>query len=175
MRNKQNIEIEKEIKPSKTQRKQAMHALQKMGEQLVALNHQQLEKLDLPQTLLDAILHARQINKFGARQRQMQYIGKLMRTIEVASIQEKLDIWKQASLNQSVEMHQIERWRERILSDAQAITEFAGTYPNADIQQIRLLVRNINKEREFNKPPKSYRLLFKALQNARKESTKNTD
>ena len=157
-------------KPSKTQRKQAMHTLQKMGEQLVELNDKQLNELKLPEILLDAVMDARRINKFGARQRQMQYIGKIMRKIDILPIQEKLDAWQQIPLNQTAQLHQVERWREQILDDAGTLTDFARKYPTADIKLIRLLARNTHKERDSNKPPKSYRLLFQALQKGLIES-----
>ena len=163
MQNSQNKAIEHDVKLSKTQRKKAMLALQRMGEQLVALNDKQLGELDLPEMLIDAIHDARRINKFGARQRQMQFIGKLMRHIDMVPIQEKLDAWQQRSLNQTALSHQTEHWRERILNDTKAITEFAATYTAADIKQIRALTRNAHKEKQANKPPKSYRLLFHAL------------
>ncbi len=156
--------VDLDEKPSKTQQKKAMHALQKLGEDLVELNDKQLKALDMPERLYDAILEMKRISKFGARQRQLQYIGKIMRQIDVSPIQEKLNAWKQASLHQTAQLHRIERWRERLLADASAITEFAEKYPTADIKQIRLLIRNALKERETESPPKSYRLLFQIIQ-----------
>ncbi len=151
-------------KPSKTKQKKAMHALQKLGEDLTELNDTQLKALDMPEQLYDAINEIKRISKFGARKRQLQYIGKMMRQIDVSPIQEKLDAWKQASLHQTAQLHQTERWRERLLTDSSAITEFAEKYPTADIQQIRLLVRNTLKERETGHPAKNYRLLFRIIQ-----------
>lgn len=164
MQNNTNEAHVHDDKPSKTQRKKAMHVLQKMGEQLVELNDKQLEELELPEILIDAIRETRRINKFGARKRQMQFIGKLMRHIDKVPIQEKLDIWQQRSLNQTALLHQTERWRERILTDTGALTEFAEMYSAVDIKQIRSLSRNVHKEKKENKSPKSYRLLFQALQ-----------
>jgi ribosome-associated protein len=150
--------------PSKTQRKKDMHALQEIGEQLVELDQKKLIEFDLPEILIDAINLARPMNKHGARRRQMQYIGKLMRNIDVLPIQAKLDSWHQASLHQTARLHQLERWRERLLSDEHALTEFAQKYPAADLQYLRLLIRNAQKEKATDKPPKSFRLLFQALQ-----------
>lgn len=143
-----------------------MHALQKLGEDLIELNDKQLKSLDMPEQLYDAINEIKRISKFGARQRQLQYIGKIMRRIDVSPIQEKLNAWKQTSLHQTAQLHQTERWRERLLADASAITAFAENYPTADIQQIRLLIRNTLKERESGHPAKSYRLLFQIIQKA---------
>lgn len=150
--------------PSKTKLKKDMHALQEIGERLVELDAKQLAEFDLPESLADAIRFARTIDKHGARRRQLQYIGKLMRQVDVSPIQEKLATWHQTSLQQTARLHHLERWRERLLNDDAAFTEFAQKHPNADLQQLRVLIRNTHKEKTANKPPKSYRLLFQALQ-----------
>ena len=152
--------------PSKTKRKKDMHALQEIGEQLVELDTKKLAEFDLPEILADAIRFARTIDKHGARRRQLQYIGKLMRQVDVLPFQEKLAVWNQTSLQHTARLHNLERWRERLLSDEAALTEFAQKYPNVDLQQLRMLIRNTHKERAANKPPKSYRLIFQALQSA---------
>lgn len=74
--------------PSKTKRKKDMHTLQEIGEQLVELDTKKLTEFDLPEILADAIRFARTIDKHGARRRQLQYIGKLMRQVDVLPIQE---------------------------------------------------------------------------------------
>jgi ribosome-associated protein len=150
--------------PSKTKLKKDMHALQEIGERLVELDAKKLAEFDLPENLADAIRFARTIDKHGARRRQLQYIGKLMRQVDVSPIQEKLATWHQTSLQQTARLHHLERWRERLLNDDAAFTEFAQKHPNADLQQLRVLIRNTHKEKATNKPPKSYRLLFQALQ-----------
>jgi ribosome-associated protein len=164
VQNNQQDDHKQDDAPSKTQRKKDMHALQEIGEQLVELDPKKLNEFDLPEILIDAINLARPMNKHGARRRQMQYIGKLMRTVDVLPIQEKLDFWQQASTHQTARLHQLERWRERLLSDEHAFTEFAQKYPAADLQRLRLLIRNAQKEKAADKPPKSFRLLFQALQ-----------
>ncbi len=156
--------IQQDTAPSKTQRKKDMHALQEIGEQLVELDQKKLSEFDLPEILIDALNLARPMNKHGARRRQMQYIGKLMRTIDVLPIQAKLDSWHQASMRQTARLHQLERWRERLLADEHALTEFAQKFPTANIQHLRTLIRNAQKEKTANKPPKSFRLLFQELQ-----------
>jgi len=152
------------IEPSKTQRKKDMHALQAIGEQLVELDPKKLAEFDLPEILVDAITLARPMQKHGARRRQLQYIGRLMREIDALQIQQKLDSWQQNSKHQTARLHQLERWRDRLLTDEHALTEFAKQYPQADLQRLRLLIRNAQKEKAAEKPPKNFRLLFQELQ-----------
>ena len=74
------------LTPSKSQRKRDAHALQALGVQLVALSAVQLTRLDLPETLHEAVGAAQRMRAHGARTRQMQSIGKLMRQLEPTTL-----------------------------------------------------------------------------------------
>jgi ribosome-associated protein len=150
--------------PSKTRRKQEMHALQDIGEQLVQLDFKRLTELGLPETLTDAILEAKRMRKHGALRRQMQFIGKLMRNVDAEPIREKLDGWSGLNLKHTAWLHAMERWRQRLLTDEQALGELGQQYPTADLQQLRTLIRNAQKERLANKPPRNFRAIFQELQ-----------
>ena len=58
--------------------------MQTLGIQLVALSAAQLARLELPETLHEAVVAAQQMRSHGARTRQMQSIGKVMRQLEPA-------------------------------------------------------------------------------------------
>jgi ribosome-associated protein len=148
---------------SKTRRKQQMHDLQEVGERIAALGDDKLAELDLPERLLDAIHELRHIHKFGAQRRQMQYIGKLMREVEPGPIVARLDAWDGVSAQHTAWLHRVERWRDRLLEDADALTELLASHPAVDIQHLRALIRNAHREKELNKPPKSYREIFQIL------------
>jgi ribosome-associated protein len=152
-----------ELPPSKTKIKKQMLELQDLGEQLAALNKDQLKELDLPETLRDAIHEVKRITKFGAISRQMQYIGRLMRDVDPAPIIAKLEIWNGTSRQHIAWLHQVERWRDRLLEDPNALTELLAEHPQADAQHLRTLIRNALKEKELAKPPKSYREIFQVL------------
>ena len=158
-------ETEEELPLSKTKIKQQMHDLQDLGEQLVGLPADKLAELDLPENLLDAIRDIKRIShsKFGAQKRQRQYIGRLMREVEPAPIIAKLEAWSGNSREHNAWMHQLERWRDRLLEDEGALTELLASHPGADAQRLRSLIRNAIKERELAKPPKSYREIYQAL------------
>jgi ribosome-associated protein len=72
--------------PSKSQRTRDAQALQALGVQLVALSAAQLARLDLPEALHEAVVAAQRLRSHGARTRQMQYIGKLMRQLEPTAL-----------------------------------------------------------------------------------------
>ena|SRR3989338_1289096 len=148
---------------SKTRRKQLMHDLQGIGEALVELPKDKLQQLDLSENLRDAVLEARRITAHGGRRRQLQYIGKLMRSIDVAPIQAKLDQWNGQHAEQTALMHRLENWRQRLIDDDAALSEFLALHPGFDMQHLRTLIRNSRKEQQLGKPPKSSRELFRTL------------
>lgn len=154
---------EEELPPSKTKIKKQMHELRDLGEELTDLSKDQLAQLDIPENLRDAVREMKNINKFGAQRRQLQYIGKLMRDVDPAPIIAKLNAWKGYSQQHTAYMHQLERWRERLLESDAALTELLAAHPQADAQRLRALIRNAHKEREANKPPKNFREIFQVL------------
>jgi ribosome-associated protein len=93
----------------------------------------------------------------------MQYLGKLMRSVDEEPIRAKLDEWNNVTRVQGAKFHALERWRERLLTEEQALSDLVAEYARADIQQIRTLIRNAQKEAAAGKPPKSSRALFKLL------------
>jgi ribosome-associated protein len=115
------------------------------------------------------------MRKHGALRRQMQFIGKLMRNVDAEPIREKLDAWSGLNLKHTAWLHALERWRERLLADEQALGDLGQQYPAADLQQLRTLIRNAQKERLANKPPRSFRALFQELQRIIPEGSGSTE
>lgn len=151
---------------SKSQRKREMTALQDMGAELVKLPRGRLEKLDLPESLFNALLEAQRLTSHGAIRRQMQYIGKLMRAVESEPIAEQLAAIRGESATAKAQFHALERWRERLIEDDQALTAWLSEHPDADVQQLRQLIRNARREAAEGKPPKSSRALFRLLRDS---------
>ncbi|MDB5903448.1 MAG: hypothetical protein JWM26_2326 [Betaproteobacteria bacterium] len=150
--------------PSKSQRKRDMHALQDLGTELVGLSEEQLASVELPENLRDAVMDVRQMTRLDeARRRQMQYIGKLMRHLDPEPIRASIDAYKAVSHAHTARLHMLERWRTRLLEDDAALTELVNTYPQIDVAQTRLLIRNAARERAAHQAPKSYRALFQLL------------
>lgn len=153
----------RDLRPSKSQRKRDMDALQALGHELAELPPAQLKKMPVPEDLLDAILDWQRFSKHEARRRQMQYIGKLMRDLDPAPMREALDALKGVSAAENARLHRLERMRERLLEDEQVLGEIADEYPAADLQRLRQLRRNALKEAEQGKPPRAFREIFQEL------------
>lgn len=151
-------------RPSKSQRKRDSTALQDLGAALVDLPAERLAKIEMPDNLRLAVQDARRITKHEARRRQMQYIGKLMRSTDPAPIQAALDAIAGVSAAENQRMHQLERLRLKLLEDEPAaLTEIVAAHPGADLQQLRQLRRNALKEREQSKPPRAFREIYRFL------------
>ena len=146
----QSSEFEQEYdRPSKSQLKREMDALQKLGESLVAEPRDRVKRVPMPEDVRDAILECQQIKDHEGRRRQMQYVGKKMRTLEpdeLAIIQKTIDSWHGASKAETAAMHALERRREKLLADDQALTELLNRHPEVDAQHMRTLIRNARKE-----------------------------
>ncbi len=159
---------------SKSQAKREATELQKLGETLLQYTPKQLLPLNLPDNLLQAIKEGRKITANVATARQKQYIGKLMRNIDPAPIYAFLDAQKGISNEHNIWLHQIERLRERMLTDTKAVEKFIADYPAVDIQHLRQLIRNAQKERQQQEagkhiPPKAFRELFQLMKTFIKE------
>ena len=157
--------------PSKSQLKRDSHALQDLGKALVELNADQLAKIPMPEDLLEAIHDWQRFKKHEARRRQLQYIGKLMRHLDPAPMQEALDRLKGVSAEEVARQHRLERQREQLMEDEGLLFQIAEAHPGADLQRLRVLRRNALKEREAGKPPKAYREIFRVLREIDEAST----
>ena len=152
-----------ELLPSKTRRKVAMHALQDLGEAMVLLTPARLAALALPERLADAILQARHITRWEARRRQMQFIGRLMRDVDPLPIQARLEQWAGAPDAEKARLAHVERWRTRLLSEADALDRLCAENARADRPRLAALVARIRDERAHGEPPHAYRELFRTL------------
>jgi ribosome-associated protein len=163
----QSTEFEQEYeRPSKSELKRQMTVLQKLGEELVAEARDRVKRVPMPEDVRDAILECQLITNHEGRRRQMQFVGKKMRTLdeeEVAAIQRTIDSWKGMSKADTAAMHALERRREKLLTDDKALTVLLGEHPELDVQHLRNLIRNARKEQAENKPPKAYREIFQIL------------
>ncbi len=158
-------------RPSKSQVKREMHALLDLGKELVEVSPERLKQLPLSERLYEAIREAQRTTSHGGRRRQIHFVGKLMRDAPADEIRQKLDEWANGSRQQTAYMHRLETLRDQLLADDDALTQLLNEYPQADIQQLRTLVRQSRKEAATNaalpqgREPqrKHYRALFQAL------------
>ena len=156
-----------ELPPSKSQLKRDAHALQQLGIDLLEVSEDTWQALLLPESLVAALKEARHMPSRGARKRQLQYIGKLMRDVDPEPIQHYFEQLRLETRNQARKHHALENWRDRMIQEGDpAIEEFLGAHPAADRQHLRQLARQAKKELATGKPPKSSRALFRYIRDS---------
>ena len=149
---------------SRTQLKKEATSLQRIGERLVRLSDEQLKRMNLPHMLMAAIEAIRGMTSHGARRRQFQYIGTIMRTVDIEPIEKALLEIEQGAYQQAQTFHRLESWRDRLVAgDDGLMYEILNAYPQADRQRLGQLVRSARKKTTGKAAPKSSRNLFRYL------------
>jgi ribosome-associated protein len=151
--------------PSKTSRKNAMHALQDLGQQLTELPNDKLAQLELPDGLADAVREYRRFTKWEAKRRQMQYIGRLMRDLDPAPIAAQLHAWTHTSRADVASFHEAEQWRDGLLASeaSTVLDQLLAAHPALDRKSIVRLVDSARAERAAGRAPASARQLFREI------------
>jgi ribosome-associated protein len=152
--------------PSKTQAKKQSHGLQTLGADLAELPAARLARLDLPEPLRDAIEQYQRTRSHEGRRRQMQYVGKLMRGVDEAPLREAVAEAALGSARETLLLHHVERWRDELLTDDEALTRWLQSHADCDAQQLRSLVRAARREAALpaqRRNPRSYRELFQFI------------
>lgn len=154
--------MEEEV--SKSQKKREADALQKVGVQLVELSLTKLNTLPLPEHLFKAIVDAKSIKSHGAKRRQAQLIGKLMRAADydaiIAAYEQILDEDSAVTAN----FHEMEMWRDRLIDEGKdALTEFINQYQPEEMQQLRQLIKKAVDDKQKEKNTGAAKALFRHL------------
>ena len=157
-------QVEENNEKSRTRLKKEAVALQQIGERLSGLSKEQLTRMALPGELAEAIEALRGMTSHGARRRQLQYVGAIMRSVDVEPMEAALLEIEQGAYRQARAFHQLESWRDRLVAgDDGAMEEILEAHPQADRQRLGQLVRSARKKLGDKIDPKSARNLFRYL------------
>ena len=162
--------------PSRSAQRRAALDVLELGEQLVALSAAQLGKLPLPDELLPHIRETQRITSHIAHKRQLAFLAKQMRKLDDAvldAIRDAMDKDGEAARRETAQLHRAEALREALLGDDgdSTLTALLDEFPHADRQKLRQLVRNAREERAKNKPPRTFRELFRHLREVMHEGS----
>lgn len=148
-----DLELKRELKGSvehsKSDLKKESERLQQLGEALITLRADLLARVDLSDKLLEALAEARRITNFEGRRRHMQFIGKLMRQLDedtIAACEAALEEQRQPSARETEALHLAETWRDRLIADDAALTDWLAAHPATDAQPLRALIRQARKD-----------------------------
>ncbi|MES2999454.1 MAG: ribosome biogenesis factor YjgA [Pseudomonadota bacterium] len=148
-----DLELKAELKgtteASRTDLKRESTELQKLGESLLTLRGDLMQRLELSDKMLDAIAEAKRITNFEGKRRQMQFIGKLMRGLDeetLQSVRDAVEVQRTGSASDALALHEAEQWRDRLISDDNALEVWLREHPQTDTQQLRALIRQAKKD-----------------------------
>ena len=154
-----DLELKRELKgtdeQSRTDLKRESTELQKLGEDLLTLRIDLIERLDVSEKLKDAVAEAKRITNFEGKRRQMQYIGKLMRRVDpsvLETMRAALVEQNSGSAHDNLVLHLSETWRDRLLASEDAFGKWITRCPETDSQQLRALIRQARKDAVPEKP-----------------------
>ena len=122
---------------SKSERKREAQRLRELGAQLTKLSSERLHKLQLPESLLQALLDYQRFPSHGAKRRQLQLIGGILRKVDARQVQSELEILTGEAAAARYELHQLEQWRDALLANSEALTDYLNEHHNLDRRQLR--------------------------------------
>ena len=148
---------------SKTELKREAKNVHEFGKILASLTELQIAQIDLPENILDAIKDLKNIKKGSAKKRQSLYLAKLLREIDLSKAQDFVNQIKFESQAEIRRIHEAEDWRDKLISDVSYLTNIIDKAQNVDIQRLRNLVINSQKEIKKQKSKKNQKELFNYL------------
>ena len=126
---------------SKTQLKKEADDVQTLGVEIAQLPKQKITSLSLPDDAKEAIIFYQNIKKNSAKRRQAQYIGKILRGLDLSQVIEELNVIKNISKLRIKLEHEAERWREKLITSPAALDEFINQY-QPDVSNLNQTISN---------------------------------
>ena len=148
------VDLDKDSVTSKTELKKDSKKIQQFGRKISELTINNIEAFKFPLNIYEATIDLKNLKSNSAKKRQVQYLGKLLREIDLT---DAFIIMKQLKVSSQKEIQRnniIEGWRNKLLNNNNSITEFVDEYPEIDRQSLRQTISNAQKEKIKNKPPK---------------------
>ncbi|HET6789828.1 MAG TPA: ribosome biogenesis factor YjgA [Aquabacterium sp.] len=166
-------------RPSKSALKRASHELQALGEQLLAMPDSRLADIDMPERLRDALADYKTTRSFEGKRRQLQYIGKVIRSVDAEPLREAVAAFQLGHARNALSLHEAERWRTVLLeNEKSALTDWVAEFPDTDLQQLRALIRNARKDAAAvpeQRNGRAYRELFQFIKKAQEAAAPAKD
>ena len=162
-----DLDLPEDRPPSKSMLKRASHELQDLGKRLLAMPDSRLDDIGMEERLRDALTAYKTTRSFEGKRRQLQYIGKVLRGVEVDPLREAVSSFELGHARDALSLHEAEAWRKRLLDDEkQTITDWMDEFPQTDLPQLRAMIRNARKDAAAapeNRNGRAYRELFQLI------------
>lgn len=147
---------------SKTQLKKEADDIQGIGLEISRLSVNSIQKLSLSKEIKEAIIFYQSIKKNSAKRRQAQYIGKILRSIDLSDVNKELELIKNISRLRVKAEHESEKWRNQLIEDPKKIDAFINQFKNTPDNFNQTIVQ-ARKEFLADKKGKNFRNLFRII------------
>ena len=162
--------------PSKTSLKAEDRALQDLGAALAELPLAPRKRLPIDEELRRALEDYNAIRAHGAKKRQRKFLGRLLRQIDTEPLQRAVEAFREGRQADAAALHTVERWREELVAEDEALTRWMAQYPDTDLQHLRTLIRNARRTDHGAHPSerhsRAWRELFKAIRDRLNAATR---
>ena len=148
---------------SKTALKNEAKDIHAFGKILVGLTDKQINQIELPENVHEAIKELKKLKKNSAQKRQSLYLAKLLRAIDLSEAQQFVDHLKFESQTEIKTFHKVEAWRNKLVTDISNLTDFINLSPSIDIQKLRELILNSQREIKKGSSKKFQKELFQFI------------
>ena len=153
----------RELEVSKSAKKRDAREARRLGEALTELDPARLTRIPISEALSDALDAYRRLSQREARRRQLQRIGRLMRNEDREAIAVGLSRVTELTPEERGRNRRLERWRERLLTEPDALTEYVRRHPGTDVQSLRQLIGRTRRARDPAVRADFARRLFRLL------------
>lgn len=129
-----------------TEKKAEADAAQALGREIIGLSIAHFEALPLDGRLREALLDARRLTHRGGRVRQLQFVGRLMRSADLAALRLAVDGGPPTTSRAAAKTPDIDQWASRLAAEGRkAIEAFLLLAPQAERTRLAQLVRQLGK------------------------------
>jgi len=151
------------VRPNKSQMKREAQAMMTLAKKLVELPMPTWQNLSLGDEILDALYQLREMKQFGAKKRQLKLVAKMLRFVDTQAAMNMVEDTDILKVGDAAAFHKLESWRDRLLEEDSSLTQFMESFPAADGQKLRQLIRKAKQEQQAEGTSKSAKLLFKFI------------
>lgn len=148
---------------SKSARKRDAREARRLGEALTEIDPARLARIPISEALTDALDAYRGLSQREARRRQLQRIGRLVREEDRDTIADGLARVTELTPEERGRNRRLEGWRERLLTEPDALTEYLRLYPGTDVQALRQMIGRTRRARDPAVRADFARRLFRLL------------
>ena len=148
---------------SKTALKNEAKDIHAFGRILVGLTDKQISQIELPENVHEAIKELKKLKKNSAQKRQSLYLAKLLRAIDLSEAQRFVHHLKFESQTEIKKFHKAEDWRDKLVANMSNLTDFINLSPRIDVQRLRKLILNSQREIKKGSSKKFQKELFKFI------------